>query len=87
MIVCTHANLVAILRAERPALLHWQQGLHLTSATCEGRRWTLDTREGVTLTITVKRTSHKRIAAYEDGTAVVATPTGQIMVQIVGAVA
>jgi hypothetical protein len=87
MIACNQANLKAIVKAERPALLHFMQGFHLKSASCDQDGWSFKTREGVTLFFTVKRTHGKRIAAYEDGSAVVATPTGQILVTIRGGIA
>lgn len=89
MIACTQATIAAIVKAERPALLHFMQGFHLKSGTCERdpQRWTLSTREGVTLILKVSRTHNKRVAAYEDGSAVVATPTGQVLVRIVGGIA
>lgn len=57
MIACTHAHAAAVARLEAPAIRRSMR-LHLTSASCEQRRgapvrWTIETRERVTLTIVV----------------------------------
>lgn len=92
MIDCSNAMAMAIAKAERPALIKFQH-LHLTSVRCdqvEGQRpyWSLRTREGVTLTLTVRRTSIKRLAVYEDGSAVINHPNhnGHVRVDVVGGV-
>lgn len=66
MIACTQANVAAVAKLEKPTLRHFMQGFHLSRVTCDGPRWTLNTREGVTLSVIVNR-HHGRLAVRITG--------------------